>query len=116
MPQIVTTYGLILIFLIGVVTVSEAQSYRQDSLQIKAYTIIKYENNKAIDIKLQEVLCDYCSEAQKKAIGDEALRRTFSDRYNNKNRIKNGKKKLAIFIRVAKADLAAIVDESNSEN
>jgi len=93
-----------------------AQSYRKDSLQIKAYTLIKYENNQVKDIELIKVLCDYCTDLQKKAIGEEALRRSFLDRYSDENRMTNGQKKLAIFIRVAKRDLAAIKEEEKVNN
>lgn len=103
---------MVLFFSIGL----HGQSYRKDSLQIKAYTIIKYENNQAKDIDLVKVLCDYCSDLQRKAIGDEALRRSHNDRYNPENRIENGEKKLAIYIRVAKKDLAAIKEENNKKN
>lgn len=90
---------------------SEAQSYKKDSLQIKAYTSIEYVNNEVKDIKLLRVLCDYCTELQKEAIGEEAKRRTYLERFDPKNRLKEGKKKLAIYIRVAKKDFAAIKDQ-----
>ncbi|MEM6516274.1 MAG: hypothetical protein AAF688_08830 [Bacteroidota bacterium] len=99
-----------------VTSVSFAQSYRKDSLQIKTYTRITYINNQAKDIELLKVLCDYCSDLQKKAIGDEALRRSYDDRYNPDNRLVNGQKKLAIVIRVAKKDLKAIKEKSLIDN
>lgn len=99
-----------------VFTYSGAQSYRIDSLQIKAYTVIKYRNNEVKDIQLLKVLCDYCSELQLKAIGNEALRRSYTDRNLAENRMENGDKKLAIFIRIAKADLAAIKENLNDIN
>ena len=91
-----------------------AQSYRKDSLQIKAYTVITYENNKAKSIELLKVLCDYCTDLQKKAIGEEAIRRSFEDRYSHDNTLENGQKKLAIYIRVSKKDLAAIKEEKDN--
>lgn len=84
------------------------QSYRKDSLQIKSYTQIEYVNNEVKAIKLLKVLCDYCTDYQKEVIGEEAKRRAFSERFDPKNRIKNGKKRLAIYIRIAKTDFAAI--------
>ncbi|MGB3608592.1 MAG: hypothetical protein WA775_08470 [Psychroserpens sp.] len=91
--------------------VMAAQSYKKDSLQIKSYATIEYSNNEVKDIELLKVLCDYCSDFQKKIIGEEVLRRSFNERFDPKNRIKNGKKKLAIYIRIAKKDLAAIKEE-----
>lgn len=85
-----------------------AQSYTKDSLQIKSYTIIEYRNNDVKDITLLKVMCDYCSDFQKEKIGEEAIRRTYLERYDPKNRLKEGKKKLAIYIRIAKKDFAEI--------
>ena len=85
-----------------------AQSYRKDSLQIKSYTQIEYVNNEVKSIRLLKVLCDYCSDYQKEVIGEEAKRRAFLERFDPKNRIKDGKKRLAIYIRIAKSDFAAI--------
>ena len=92
-------------------TVLYAQSYTKDSLQIKSYVIIQYGNNKVKDIKLLKVLCDYCTDFQKKAIGEEAIRRAFEERLNSKNRLKEGKKQLAIYIRIAKTDFAEIKEQ-----
>lgn len=88
----------------------DAQSYKKDSLQIKSYTSIEYANNEVKDIKLLRVMCDYCTELQKEVIGEEAKRRTYLERLDPKNRLKEGKKKLAIYIRIAKTDFAAIKD------
>ncbi len=84
------------------------QSYRKDSLQIKSYTQIEYVNNEVKSIKLLKVLCDYCTDYQKEVIGEEAKRRAFLERFDPKNRIKDGKKRLAIYIRIAKKDFAEI--------
>ena len=85
--------------------------YAKDSLQIKAYTVITYENNEAVKIELNKVFCDYCSDLQKEAIGNEAKRRTYFERYLPENRLMNGQKKLALYIRVSKKDFAAIKEE-----
>jgi hypothetical protein len=86
----------------------QGQSYRKDSLQIKSYTQIEYVNSEVKSIKLLKVLCDYCTDYQKEVIGEEAKRRAFLERFDPKNRIKDGKKRLAIYIRIAKTDFAAI--------
>ncbi|MEH6538034.1 MAG: hypothetical protein V7719_16650 [Psychroserpens sp.] len=87
-----------------------AQSYKKDSLQIKSYIRIEYRNNYVKDIKLLRVLCDYCTDIQKEAIGEEAIRRGAYECLDPKNRIAEGDKKLAIYIRIAKKDFAAIKD------
>ncbi len=94
----------------------EAQGYAQDSLQIKVYTEITYQDNQAQEIKLLNVFCDYCSEKQTIIIGEEALNRAYDERYNPGNVLVNGKKKLAIIIRIAKDDFSAIDDEIEDEN
>lgn len=107
------TRALLILFLwFGIESVL-AQSYTKDSLQIKTYTEIAYINSEAKDIKLIKVFCDYCSELQKKSIGEEALRRAYYERYEPQNILVNGKKKLAILIRISKADFAAIDEKSN---
>lgn len=101
-------YLLIIIFIgFGVMGVS-AQSYTKDSLQIKVYTEIEYKDNKSGKISLKKVFCDYCTPLQLESIGEEALVRAYNERYYPENRLKNGKKKLAIYIRIAKQDFAAI--------
>ena len=84
------------------------QSYTKDSLQIKVYTEIEYKNNRAEQILLKKVFCDYCSEKQSKSIADEALRRADIEKYYPENRLENGSKRLAIYIRISKEDFAAI--------
>jgi len=91
--------------------VLNAQSYRKDSLQIKSYTLIEYRQGEVKSVKLIKVLCDYCTDIQKEVVGVEATRRAKLESYYPKNRIKNGDKKLAIYIRVAKKDFAAIKEE-----
>ena len=88
-----------------------AQSYAKDSLQIKSYTIIEYRSNEVKEIKLLKVLCDYCTDLQKEVIGEEAKRRAYLERLDPKNRMKDGQKKLAIYIRIAKKDFANIKEE-----
>lgn len=104
-------YQLLLLVMLCLVTVSNAQSYKKDSLQIKSYTLIEYVNNEVKNIELLKVMCDYCTEIQKEAIGKEAIRRSYLERFDPKNRLKEGKKKLAIYIRVAKKDFAAIKED-----
>ncbi|WP_299274384.1 hypothetical protein [uncultured Psychroserpens sp.] len=87
------------------------QSYAKDSLQIKSYTLIEYRNDEVKDIKLLKVLCDYCTDFQKKIIGEEAKRRAYLERLDPKNKMKEGQKKLAIYIRIAKKDFANIKEE-----
>lgn len=89
-----------------------SQSYKKDSLQIKSYTTVKYVDNRAVKIETTKVFCDYCTDYQKKMIGIEAERRAYLLRNDPKNKMENGEKKLAIYIRIAKKDFAAIKEEN----
>ncbi|MEJ6792689.1 MAG: hypothetical protein QNK89_08190 [Lacinutrix sp.] len=88
-----------------------AQDFRIDSLQIKVYTEIDYKAGKPIGIKLKKVFCDYCSKNQLKLLGEDAIRRTKSEQNDPKNKLKNGKKKIAVYIRISKKDFARIREE-----
>ncbi len=94
----------------------EAQTYNtgysKDSLQIKVYTEIDYVNREAKDIRLLKVFCDYCTDAQISKIGYGALRRAHAERYDPKNVLENGTKKLAIIIRISKEDFKEIKNDS----
>ncbi|MEM5566141.1 hypothetical protein WNY78_13560 [Psychroserpens sp. AS72] len=100
----------LVVFLINTIA-SSAQSYKKDSLQIKSYTLIEYRQSEVKDVKLIKVLCDYCTDIQKEAIGIEAMRRAKLESYDPINRMKEGDKKLAIYIRIAKKDFAAIKED-----
>jgi len=103
------TYKYILIFVLFIsCTLVSAQDYRIDSLQIKAYTEIEYKAGEPTNIKLKKVFCDYCTKNQLNLLGEDAIRRADGEKYDTKNKLKNGKKKLAIYIRIAKIDFAAI--------
>jgi len=105
-------YSILFILLsVGLNTVL-AQSYKKDSLQIKVYTEISYKSSKATNIKLKKVFCDYCSEAQTKSIGEEALRRADIEKYYPENKLENGKKRLAIYIRISKEDFKSITEDT----
>lgn len=90
---------------------AQSRGYHVDSLQIKVYTEIEYKNSKPKEIKLKRIFCDYCSENQKKAVGEQALRRTFAVRYEDIHKLKNGTKKLALYIRISKKDFLKLKDE-----
>lgn len=106
------TYSTLFILLgLGLNTMF-AQSYKKDSLQIKVYTEIAYKSSKATNIKLKKVFCDYCTEQQTKSIGEEALRRADLEKYYPENKLENGKKRLAIYIRISKEDFKSITKET----
>lgn len=91
--------------------------YQQDSLQIKVYTEIEYVNRQAQNIKVDTVFCDYCSVNQIQRLKEEARRRAYMESNNEKYRLINGKKKLALYIRISKKDFLEIREEnSNSED
>lgn len=87
--------------------------YSVDSLQIKVYTEIDYINNIPKAINIKKVFCDYCSESQVVGIEDEALRRSYIERNLKKNKLVNGIKRLALYIRISKSDFAYL--EHNRE-
>ena len=90
--------------------------FKKDSLQIKVYTEIKYVNNEPINIKVKKVFCDYCTEFQTKVVGQEGVRRSNEVKYDTENRLNNGVKRLALYIRVSKKDFAALKEEQDNEN
>lgn len=85
-----------------------AQAYQKDSLQIKVYTEIRYIESKPYEITLKKVFCNYCSKRQLELLGEDAIRRTEIEKYDPKNKLANGKKKIAVYIRIAKTDFASI--------
>ena len=91
-----------------------AQGYQKDSLQIKVYTEIIYTNSIARDIKVKKVFCDYCSKFQAKMIKEEAIRRSYDVRNDRENKMVNGTKKLALYIRISKKDFAALKEEEDN--
>ncbi|MBP93916.1 MAG: hypothetical protein CMC55_07355 [Flavobacteriaceae bacterium] len=96
---------------------TRAQGYAKDSLQIKVYTEITYQNKEAKEIKLTTVFCDYCSDKQTTKIGYEALNRAYNERYNPDNILENGIKRLAIIIRISKDDFLEMnTEETEIEN
>lgn len=107
--------ALIILFITFGLSESKAQSYTEDSLQIKAYTEIKFTENIAEHIILKKVFCDYCTEFQIEKIGEEAVRRADIEKYDLKNRLENGYKKLAIYIRISKYDFASLVPKTETE-
>ncbi|WP_299247581.1 hypothetical protein [uncultured Lacinutrix sp.] len=104
-----TKYKYTLIFVLFLCcTIVSAQSFKKDSLQIKAYTEIEYKAGEPINITLKKVFCDYCSKKQLVLLGADAIRRADGEKYDSKNKLVDGKKKLAVYIRIAKTDFAAI--------
>jgi len=89
-----------------------AQSgYQKDSLQIKVYTKIEYKDSYATDIRIDKVFCDYCSEYQTEKVKEEAKKIAYYERNEKQNRLKNGIKKLTLYIRVSKKDLLELKQE-----
>ncbi len=102
---------VIIILLIGPLYSSNAQvGYQKDSLQIKVYTIITYEQSHPKEIIIDKVFCDYCNETQKELLKKQAWELSYTTRYEPENRLEQGKRKLALFIRVSKADFKKLKD------
>jgi hypothetical protein len=102
----------VLSFLISTMTVG-AQSYRKDSLQFKSYVGIQYRSSEVKSVKLIKVLCDYCTDLQKEALGIEVTRRARIESYDSEIKLKDGDEKLAIYIRISKKDFAAIKEKED---
>ncbi|MEZ4782136.1 MAG: hypothetical protein R2816_11460 [Flavobacteriaceae bacterium] len=102
---------LILLFLLALANKAIAQGYQKDSLQIKVYTEIEYEQYRVKSIKATKVFCDYCSEIQSEKIKEEALRLAYLARHNRDYIMDKGIKKLAMYIRVSKKDFAALKED-----
>ena len=95
---------------------AQKTGYQKDSLQIKVYSEIIYENNKVESLKVKKIFCDYCSENQLKVIKQEAWHRAYEDRYSKKNRLKDGKRRLALYIRIAKKDFLNFKEANKIDN
>lgn len=102
---------IIALFFVAFANQVKAQGYQKDSLQIKVYTEIEYDQYRVKSIKATKVFCDYCSELQTKKIKEEALRLAYLARNNKDNLLNNGIKKLAMYIRVSKKDFAALKED-----
>ena len=50
---------ILLILCISALKAQNIHNFKKDSLQFKIYGNIKYQSNKAIDIKVTKVFCDY---------------------------------------------------------
>ncbi|MBD0832156.1 hypothetical protein ICJ83_08430 [Aestuariibaculum sp. TT11] len=90
--------------------------YQKDSLQIKVYTEIDYQNFMPQAIRVKKVFCDYCTKFQKEQIGNEAYRRTFLVRNNRKFRLEKGSFRHAMYIRIAKKDFARLKEENQMQD
>lgn len=102
---------LILLFVTGSLFSTQAQvGYKKDSLQIKVYSIITYENSHPQNIEIGKVFCDYCNDNQLTMLKGQAWELTYAARYAPENRIEEGKRKLALFIRVSKEDFKKLKD------
>lgn len=97
----------LLLFSLGFYNV-HAQSYRKDSLQFKIYTITTFKDSKVKDVVLDKVFCDYCSNSQLIALGQLGLKQSNKLIKKPKNRMVNGKNRLAIYLRISKKDFANI--------
>ncbi|MGC1204080.1 MAG: hypothetical protein WA839_04230 [Flavobacteriaceae bacterium] len=102
--------SILFIFILGVNHVF-AQNYKKDSLQFKIYTTAFFKNALVKSITLDTVFCDYCSDSQLTALGQLGLKTSNEYVKNPEYRLINGKRKLAIYIRIAKKDFAKIKEK-----
>ena len=104
---------ILLVFIFGLLCASiQAQvGYKKDSLQIKVYTEIDYKGDRPTKISVKKVFCDYCNDKQLQFLAQEAWSISYHNRFGYKDKIKNGKAKLAHYIRVHKEDFKQIQNE-----
>jgi hypothetical protein len=76
--------------------------FKKDSLQIKVYVSVYYDNDIPQKIEILKVFCDYCSVEQLKYLKLEAWKATYKNRFSYNHKIKNGEARLAHYIRVRK--------------
>ena len=101
-------YILIVLFLCSYAFAKAQEGWRKDSLQFKMYTRLYVNAQLQIDsINLKKVFCDYCSEKQLEALGNEALRQTKYEIHTPKYR-KPGQHRLALYVGMSKADFKRI--------
>ncbi|TBN06828.1 hypothetical protein EYD45_02790 [Hyunsoonleella flava] len=87
---------------------SFGQNFRKDSLQFKVYTIASFKDSKVKNIKVDKVLCDYCSEAQFTTLKQMSIKSSMKLIEKPKYRLINGEKRLAIYIRVKRENFAKL--------
>lgn len=75
------------------------RGFEVDSIQIKVYTQIEYENYKPIKIEVTKIFCDYCSEEQLKKVELKAIQTTQRVRYNSESILANGSRRIKHVIR-----------------
>lgn len=102
--------AVIAIFL-GSMQVFGQKGYAKDSLQVKLYANITYEDAQTKEIKIRKVFCDYCNESQLKFIKEEGWRRAYNERNLPENRLTKGVRKLTLIIRMAKEDFQNMKNE-----
>ncbi|MEP2935394.1 MAG: hypothetical protein ABJM06_06740 [Gilvibacter sp.] len=103
---------LFILFVVSSYYSGQAQvGYQKDSLQIKVYSIITYEKSHPQKIEIGKVFCDYCNDNQLTMLKGQAWELTYAARYAPENRIDDGKRKLALFIRVSKEDFKKLKDQ-----
>ncbi|WP_299765266.1 hypothetical protein [uncultured Dokdonia sp.] len=101
-------YIVILFFLSFPFLGNAQRSWREDSLQFKVYTRVYFNKQEQIDsVKVQKILCDYCSQKQVLALSEQALFRTRMD-LNDPNLKKKGVHVQAHYIRISKKDFQSI--------
>ena len=92
------------------ISVSKAQSFRKDSLQIKVYTLAEFSNSELKNIKLRKIFCDYCSEKQLNVIGELGLKKAKEVVKSSRKKVNNGTQKIAVYLRVSREDFIKFKD------
>lgn len=87
------------------------RGYAEDSLQIKVYSEIVYDQYEPTKITVTKIFCDYCTENQLKHVKEIAWEMAYKERNAPENIMSEGKKRLAIYLRVPKDKFRLLRDE-----
>ena len=89
-------------------TMAQQRDYRKDSLQFKIYTRLYVNKTLELDsLVVKKIFCDFCSAEQRKALEEEAYRRSLMESRSWKYK-KTGEHRLALYIRLSKLDFKAL--------
>lgn len=87
------------LFILGTSSCFSQIGYKKDSVQIKVYTTVLYENKKPTTIKVVKVFCDYCTEKQLEKVKLKAWKASHKLLFHKDYYMDNGLRKITHFIR-----------------
>jgi len=119
MKRLKISYYLIAFFLCCIsfnYSTAQKRRFALDSLRIKVYTEIEYEEGSSKKITVTKVFCDYCSPSQIEALKRQAKELAYYQRRYSSNGRVNEIQKFTMIISVSKKDLLELKIEKDSIN